>query len=121
MLSAEELAQLRAMQAEAMPETVAIHRKTLVDDGHGGFTETDTVVATVSGRISSPGRTPEERMLAAQMGASQVYTISLPAGTDAQTGDVLIVTTQNNRTFTVISPQFRSYETARRVICLEKS
>lgn len=121
MLSIDELTQLKAMQAAAMPETVAIHRKTLADDGHGGFTQSDSTVATVAGRLGLPGRSPEERTLAAQVGVSQVYMISLPAGTDVRAADELVITTQGNRIFTVISAQIRSYETARRVICMEKS
>lgn len=104
-----------------MPETVAIHRKTLADDGHGGFTESDTVVETTTGRLSLPGRAPEERMLAAQVSGGQAYTISLPAGTDVQTADELVISTQNNRTFIVIGVLARSFETARRVVCAEKS
>lgn len=121
MLSTDELAQLRALQEEAMPEAVVIHRKTLADDGHGAFEETDTVVATVIGRLGMPGRAPDETMLAAKVNSGQAYTITLPAGVDVQQADELVISTQNDRTFTVVGVLARSFETARKVVCEEKT
>lgn len=121
MLSAEEIAELRAMQEASMLDEVTIHRKTLTANGAGWDTADSERVTKC--RVVLPRTNAQERETAALPGAKQLYVVVLPAGTDVRKADELEVVdhlSAETRWFTVINPIGRSLETARRVSCMEK-
>jgi head-tail adaptor len=116
MLTAADIASLRAAQEAALPETVTISRLTLADNGAGGFSESWATAATVSGRIGPYNRQASESIVAERLGGRAGYTVTLPALTDVREADRLVVGT---RTFEVVQVIRRSHETARVVVCAE--
>lgn len=116
MLSTADLLALRAAQEAALPETVTISRLTLADNGAGGYTESWNTAATVAGRIGPYNRQAGESVVAERLAGREGYTVTLPALTDVREADRLVI---GARTFEVIWPIRRSYETARVVICAE--
>lgn len=68
MLSATDLTALKAAQAEALPSTCSISRKTSVSDGMGGYTETwATLTASVACRLAAHSM-PTEAVMAERYG-----------------------------------------------------
>ena len=52
LLTTSDLEQMRAMQEQAMPDTITIVHPTLSEDGQGGFTASACTQTAYSGRIS---------------------------------------------------------------------
>lgn len=118
MLTADELAEMRATQTETMSEACDILRKTLSADGAGGVRESEAVAATTVCRIGISGRSPQERMIAAQLGSVVVYTLAFPAPTDVRNADVISVGTRRFEVAGVLDGT-DAMETARRAVCVE--
>ena len=122
MLSAAELASLRATVEASLPDTAAIHRPNRVSDGQGEYKEgtpATIAVATVKCRVSPAGKSAEERIIADRLGQAMAWAITVPPETDVKRTDRVIV---NGRTFEVaqiLGP--RSYEVSRRVVAIELS
>lgn len=116
MLSAEELAVIRGDVLELQPDTAQVQRRTLAPDGAGGHTESWSTVATVACRVAPSGQSPQEQVIAERLTATSIWTITLPAETDIQPADRLLV---DARTFEVVGVLARSEEIARRVVCVE--
>lgn len=107
---------MRSTLDTSLPDTAQVQRKTLTPDGAGGFTESWATVATVACRISPSGRSPEERAIADRLTATSAWTLTVPALTDIQPSDRIIV---GNRTFEVVAALSRSTEIGRRLMCIE--
>ena len=116
MLTAAELTAMRATLNASLPDTCEISRVTLEPDGAGGQTETWETIVTVACRVAPSGRSPQERVIAERLSNESTWTLTLPAETDVQAGDRIVVGT---RTFRVAGVLTRSFETARRVVCSE--
>lgn len=116
MLSAEELAVIRGDVLELQPDTAQVQRRTLTPDGAGGHAESWNTVATVACRVAPSGWSPQEQVIAERLTATSIWTITLPALTDVQPADRLLV---GARTFEVVGVLARSEEIARRVVCVE--
>lgn len=114
MLSDYERASMIAAQIEALPDTGTVERKTLTDDGAGGFTETVTATSLPC-RIGMPTGS-YERAIAGQLGAVAVSVLTFPAGSDIGEADRVTVGTRSFEVKWVFRPTF---ETARRVLCVE--
>ena len=116
MLTAAELAEMRSVQVEAMAGTCVITRRTLASDGMGGFTETWAAAGTVTGRVWPATESGAERLIADRITEADAWIITVPQGTDVVAKDRIV---ESGRTFEVVSAIAHTWETARRVVCVE--
>lgn len=116
MLTADELAEMRSVQVETMAGTCVITRRTLASDGMGGFTETWAAAGTVTGRVWPATESGAERLIADRITEADAWIITVPQGTDVVAKDRI---TESGRTFEVVSAIAHTWETARRVVCVE--
>jgi SPP1 family predicted phage head-tail adaptor len=114
MLSATEVAAMRAIQGEALPDTCSRERVTLTADGTGGHTQkTDTQsyacrVAPTSGR---------DLEIAARLTSAVTFTVTLPWDADVISEDALLI---GGRRLEVIAPLVGgAWQTALRVLAVE--
>lgn len=117
MLTAAELAAMRATQAEAMPDTCIVSRPTLTADGSGGQTEGWATAATVACRVAPMGARGAERAIAERMGAVMAYVVTVSTTTDVRSQDRIVVGARTFEVVTVLDGE--AWETARRVACTE--
>ncbi len=85
MLSAAELAGMRAAQEAALPDTCHIRVRTKISDGQGGSTETWSTVVTAC-RIRPMSNEQVQRFADRLVGVSG-WVITLPYGTAVALGD----------------------------------
>jgi len=107
---------LRNRQLAWMPNICRVQRKTQIDNGAGGFTDTWSTVVSCACRIGISGKSPEERAIADRIGVELPYTVTLPYDTDVTEKDRLVVGT---RVFQVLGVLVGSFETARKCVCME--
>lgn len=120
MIPPDELARLRAdVEALTLPETVQVFRKTLTRDNEGGWTETWPVVATCPGALSPSGLTPQEREIAARIGAPLTWNVRVPVSSDIRPTDRVAVLGHLLNVVAVLGP--RTLEITRKLICTEVS
>jgi hypothetical protein len=107
LLDAQTLADLYAIDASAMPETVTITTVTFVDDGGGAQTETTTTTSSPGRLVAATGREAEGDQLK-ERGDYRLY---LPRGASINgTSRVTI----GGRTFRVIwTPVLTAYSSSR--------
>lgn len=92
MLTASDLAFMRATQDEALPDTCTIQQKTLTSDGMGGYTEGWTDRATdVACRLAPATYRPGEQVIAEQQVGSSLWQLTLPAGQVIEASDRVVV------------------------------
>lgn len=116
MLSAAELAEMRSVQALAQAGTAVISRKTLTADGMGGFTETWAASGTVTCRVWPARESGAESLIADRITESDAWVITVPYATDVAAEDRVVA---DGRTFEVVTAIAHTWETARRVVCVE--
>ena len=116
MLSIDEIARMKTVQEDHLPDLVSVLRSKRISDGAGGWNEAWGTASTVSGRIAPADWRPQEPNLAGRLTATQRYVITLPVGTDVVETDRLQIA---GRQFGIISVQRRSQATALRLICEE--
>ena len=116
MLTAAEITAMKTTLDASLPDSAQVSRKALTSDGAGGFTEVWTSAAAVACRIAASGQTPQEKAIAARLGATSVWTLTFPASTDVKVADRVIV---GSRTFEVAGVLAHSWEIGRRVVCVE--
>lgn len=116
MLTAAELADMRSVQVLAQAGTCVITRGTLTSDGMGGFTQSWAAVGTVTGRVWPSTESGAERLIADRITEADAWIITVPQGTDVVAKDRI---TESGRTFEVVSAIAHTWETARRVVCVE--
>ncbi|MDQ5960159.1 MAG: Head-tail adaptor protein [Pseudomonadota bacterium] len=116
MLSASELAAMRATQAEALPGTAVISRNSPTSDGMGGWTDAWVAVGTVDARLAAAQESGAERLIADRIVGLDAWIITTPQGTDVTERDRVVI---DSRTFEVVTVLPWSWETARRVVATE--
>ncbi len=117
MLTAAEIADMRATQDMALPSSCAISRVALTSDGAGGQTESWSTNATVSCRLGALGNSGAERVIAERLTSVTPFVVTLPAGTDVLPKDRIVV---DGRAFEVVVVLDKAaWETARRVAVTE--
>lgn len=115
LLDTSTLTDMRAAQAEAMPETVLVKRLTNTTDSQGGYTRTWATNATTTGRISTTAG--QERKLGDKIVAMGDYLVTVPYTVDVTAKDRLVI---GSRTFEIVHVMDKeSWETARRCVCKE--
>lgn len=117
MITTAELADMRAVQALTLTEAATVKRHTLASDGQGGVSETWATVATVGCRVS-PITSNDERLLGGRLVEGVMQRVTLPALTDVRLADRIGV---GGREFEVLAVALHSQETARVVVCVERS
>lgn len=116
MLTAAEIAEMKSVQNQAMAGTCVINRRTLASDGAGGYTETWAAVGTVAGRVWPARESGAERLIADRITEADAWVITVPQGTDVLAKDRIV---EGGRTFEVMTAIVHTWETARRVVCVE--
>jgi hypothetical protein len=92
LLTASEIAAMRATQNAAMPDTGIIIRGNLTPDGMGGFTQGTVAAGTVSGRLMPvSGYSSNEGSGAAQPLSVSKYWWTVPYNTDIVVADMVQV------------------------------
>lgn len=116
MLTDEELTAMRAVQGQTMTETVYVQRLTRTADSTGGWSESWTTAATVSGRIAPRMANSGENKIGGKVETFGDYLITLPHDTNVQTDDRLQI---NGEQYQIQSILERSKKTALRLICVK--
>lgn len=114
MLTTGEVVSLREVANAFLPDSAVIRRPARTTDGAGGYTTADADVATVAVRVAPWGQTPMESVIAERFQAESLFRLSLPAETDVQPGDRLLV--NGTMTYEVVDRLApRGYEVVRNV------
>jgi head-tail adaptor len=114
LLSATDLAAMKATQALALPSTCTIQRVTRVADTLGGYTETwATLASGVACRLSAVGASTEV-VVAERWAGRAMYQLTLPAGQDVTADDRVVISSVTYEVAGLNSAG--AWETARRVI-----
>lgn len=114
--------ELASMQAEAsrvvLTDEVVVERRARVPDGEGGFTLGAPVeVYRGKGSVDVAGLTPQERDIAGRFQAIQMFSISVPVGTDVRATDRVL---WRDRVYEVIAPRGpTTLEIVREVLAVE--
>ena len=116
MLTAAVLAEVRSVQVLAQAGTCVITRGALTADGMGGYTQTWSAVGTVTGRVWPARESGAERLIADRITEADAWVITVPQGTNVVAKDRI---SESSRTFEVVAPLPHTWETARRVVCVE--
>jgi len=119
MIDANDLAQLRADQEAALPDTCTRTRYTYAADGYGGSTAS-AAAATYACRVRPMpgGMVPREATEAAKMTGAALYVVTLPYTADVAPDDEIA---HGGRALQVIGVyRDPSWDTATRVYCQEK-
>ncbi len=116
MLGAHDLAQMRTVAKAFLAGTATVKRISTAPDGTGGYTESRTTVATVPCRLAPAGLQPQERIIAEQIGATSLWRVSVPQGTDVLADDEIVI---GSRTFQVVQVISPTWEVLRVAICRE--
>lgn len=113
LLSARELASMRATMAASLPDTCVIQRKTLTADGQGGRSEAWAAAGTVACRIAPlQVRGQAEVAAAGRVLETGDFIATLPNGTDVRAVDRLVSGGVTYEVVKVKGP--RSWELSRR-------
>lgn len=116
MLTTAELTEMRSVQVQAQAGTCVITRGTLTADGMGGYTQTWSAAGTVSCRVMPATESGAERLIADRITEADAWVITVPQGTDVVAKDRI---SESGRTFEVVTAIAHTWETARRVVCVE--
>lgn len=119
MLSAGDVASMRATCQEAMPDTAIIYRRSWASDGGGGGSATFTAAGTVACRLAPTTSPGDEEPIADRLAEASHWTIAVPALTDVRQDDRITVSTVTYEVMAVNSP--RSWELERLVFGSEVS
>ena len=106
---------MRATLDASLPDTATVSRDTEVSDGAGGWTVTTATSGPVACRVAPAGG--REAVIAGKLDSVAAWTITLPALTDVTAKDRIVVGARTFEVAAVLGP--RSWEIARRVLCLE--
>lgn len=116
MISAAELASLRATLTTSLPGTVTVTRSSVTSDGFGGQTEAWAAIGTVAARVSPTG-SGSESITAGGVVAVAPWTVTLPWGTDITERDRMAYGGQTLEVISTSTP--RDWGTAVRCDCRE--
>ena len=112
MLSADEIAAMRATATASLPETIEVQRATRAADGAGGQAVSWSPAGTYPGRLAPAGG-EDEREFAGRVAGRSLWRITLPAEADVRLDDRVVV---GGRTFEVLGVRARSFELCRVVL-----
>lgn len=112
MLSAVQLASMRATAAEAMPATGVVSRATMASDGMGGWSQTWGTVDTVSCRVSPPGNVRLDQWTEKIQNRTP-YILDAEQGSDIEPGDQVTI---GSETYLVVGIMVGSWEITRQMI-----
>lgn len=113
MLTAAELQEMRDMQASALPGTCTILRKTLTEDGAGGFTEAwETLAEGAPCRLSPEGG--DESVVAARFQGKALRRLTLGFDEEIRGEDRVVIGGVPHEVLSVEGGA--QWETARRVL-----
>lgn len=118
LLSTNQLARLRTISKQAMPDTATILRRTLTDDGNGGKVESYASVGTAPCRIAFGGSKTEPTLKDRQVGGritpQQEWIVTLANDANVLETDRLQI---NGATYEIISSiRVRSWEITKRLL-----
>jgi len=113
MLTAAELASMRATAAAALPGTCSVQRSTRTPDGMGGYSDDFDEVASVACRIAPLGSGGQEAIIAQKLEGVSLCRVIVPQGTDVQESDRLLA---DGRLFEVVGTLARTWESA--LVCI---
>lgn len=118
MIDAEELAELQVEAAALLTDDCSVTRQEKVRSASGGFAMTPETVYSGKGRVGPIGRRTRE-VWGAQLGERGGAMVTLPAGTDAQSGDTVTFTSgsASGTVYTVLGRDERSLEISLRLVC----
>lgn len=117
MLTARELAEMRAVQAETLTDTATVTRRAYAADGLGGQTET-TTAATLPCRVAPALFERDGAMVGGQVREIAQWRITFAAGADVRKDDRVAVSGAVYEVLAVYGPETR--ETARVVLAEER-
>lgn len=116
MLPADELSEMRAVQALVMPESGQLKRKSVTNTATGTTDSWTNSGSPFSCRIDTLGSSPQERVIADRLGDHVGYVLMAPFDIAAQLGDHIVI---GSRTFNVVGFLEKSYQTAKKIVCIE--
>lgn len=117
MLSADQLAAMKATINASFPDSATIQRPSNVSDGAGGWTSAVSTTGPHSCRVDPAGSTANEYMTVDEIFSSSAHIITFPAGTDVRAQDRIVVGARTFEVRGVLSPA--AWELSRRAVCLE--
>lgn len=118
MLTDAELADLQNTQAETLVQTCVIKSRTLVSDGAGGHTETETTIDTVDCRLAPTELSRGEERFAEQLQGQVPYRVTLPSGTIVELHNWFEIGARTFDPMAIRGP--RTFQTALNVLCRER-
>jgi hypothetical protein len=116
LLSPRQLDRMRRVANRLLPDTAAILRRTLADDGEGGKESSYAQVGTAACRLSAVNvaTRARDRATGGRIEPAEGWIVSLPVGTDVRETDRLTI---KGVTYEVISSaDSRSYEVNLRLV-----
>ncbi len=114
MLTASDLANMRATQEDALPETCSIQVRALISDGQGGQRERWSEGVSVACRLA-PMSKEEAAKYADKLGASSGWVVTLPHDTSVGVYDRITIGGVEYRV--IGANENESWITARRAYC----
>lgn len=118
MLSATELAMMRATQALTFDLTATITRLVSSDDSAGGQLPSTPTTSTSPCRLAPHRSALSEEVEAALIQGKSLWDITFPALTDVRYQDRITISGQEYEVISRYAPKSR--ETARTVLCVER-
>lgn len=118
MLSASDLARVRAVQALTFDLTATVSHPNYTDDGAGGRLPAAPTTFTVPCRRASHRSTEGETIVAERVQGRELWDITFPAGTDIRQESIITIGSQGYEVVSKRGP--RSWETALVVLCVER-
>lgn len=117
MLSATELAEMRATTLASLPDTCSIQTKTIEDDGQGGQTEEyNTSASGVPCRVKADNIRTAEIIAQDGVRLQQTYTVTFAHDRTVNKTDRIV---WNGKTLEVITTLENSWQLHMRVSCVE--
>ena len=115
LLPANDLAQFRATQAEAWPDTCEIQNPTETNTGTGHTQDTWGTIAAAQACRFMPMRGDDERLVAAQIVGDQGYMLTIAHDGTIEPGYRVVIGSGTYEVMTV--EEAGSWKTAKRAIC----
>jgi hypothetical protein len=96
-LNDEELGLLRGEIIGWMPDLCDVYRITETDDVYGGVSDTESLVLSgITCEVQSGVALRQEEIIAEKVQAKQIFTVTLPVGTDVHLEDHLVITSRGD-------------------------
>lgn len=119
LVTAADLADLRAEQDDSLPDSCRIIRTTLVSDNAGGQTPTETTLATLDCRYAPSQAKPVEGEIGGVLQARQYYDFTFGVGAPEILKSDKLQVVATGITYEVTDSTHSSYRTAARISAVE--